>query len=369
MTTGDGTPIWEKEPYRIGVLIDAAMGTPPVRHWANAMRLALDCALEDGLISKPVELVEREVNGLPYGRFSNVLDAWDDLVHQEQVLAVAGPWYSDNALTLHDTIERDRVPSLSMASTLRWSGEYCFAFQNGAPPEDAALLADWIHASGYGTVGIVHEDNDFGNEYYVHFRNQCRRHGTRIAGDQVKSTFSGTSLRDQLESVRDAKPEVFLYVGYGVEGNRLFREVRAMEWDVPKLVGSSFMGASTPDYGYGLTLPDIEGWVGVDQFDPRNPRTQMLLDLYEARFAERPAHAYVTHGWDWGNTLAEALATVHPANPQQFKLALEQVRNLPAATGSEGTYISFGPYDHRAYRGSRWVSLSRCLGGRIEKID
>ena len=28
----DGKPIWRSDPYRIGVLIDTALGTPPVDH-------------------------------------------------------------------------------------------------------------------------------------------------------------------------------------------------------------------------------------------------------------------------------------------------------------------------------------------------
>jgi len=98
-------------------------------------------------------------------------------------------------------------------------------------------------------------------------------------------------------------------------------------------------------------------------------QTKAFLDRYEARYGDRPRHAYCTQGYDWGACLAEAMSMMRPATPEALRDALERVRCLPAVTGSANTTISFAPYDHRAYKGDKWVSMSKCENGVVSKVD
>jgi branched-chain amino acid transport system substrate-binding protein len=348
-------------------LLDQALGTPVPEHFTRALRLALDDGLASGLLAKPVELVIRSVNGLPFGRFDRVVTAWNELVADEHCVVVAGPWLSENALALHSVIEAGEVPSLSMASVLEWHGENCFAFQNGAPPEDMALVIGHIAGMGCKSVAIVHEANSFGEECHHHARVQARRLGVRVVADYVW-VAGGEEEATLLEDLRASGAQALVYLGYGFDGHAFIRLAGASDWNVPKLVGSILMGATTPEYGYGYELADFEGWTGVDQYDPHNPATQAFLDRYEKEHGERPEHSYATHGYDWGMTLVEALHFARPATPVGVRAALESVRNLPAVTGSAGTVIGFGPHDHRGYKGSRWVSLSTVEAGTIVKV-
>jgi len=363
-----GQAIWDREPFRIGVLLDQALGTPVPEHFTRALQLALDDGHASGLLAKPAELVIRSVNGLPFGRFDRVVTAWKELVEDEHCIVVAGPWLSENAIALHPLIEAGHVASLSMASVLQWHGENCFAFQNGAPPEDMALAIGYIAAQGCENVAIVHEANSFGEECHQHARVQARRLGLRLAADHVW-TADGQDAAELLARLRRTDAQALLYLGYGFDGHEFIRLAGASDWTVPMLVGSILMGATTPDYGYGYELADFEGWTGVDQFDLRNPATQDFLDRYEKQYGERPQHSYATHGYDWGMTLVEALHVARPATPLGLRAALESVRNLPAVTGSAGTTIGFGPHDHRGFKGSRWVSLSTIRDGQIVKVD
>lgn len=362
-------PIWRFEPYKVGVLIDTAMGTPPVSHFCNALRMAFDDAYESRVLRKPVELIRREVTGLPYCTFDQVRRAWRELVHDEGVIAVAGPWFTENALTLADQIEADRVPSMSMAVIDQFPGYYRFAWQNGDCANDAFLMADYARKQGFKNLAVIYEDNNMGREYHDNFMRQVKRMGMMVISDQILPFGAGERTRTMFETVAALKPDCFFYMGNAFEGGAFFQIARETLGDIPKVIGAIFMGCSTPDYGYGYSIEDIEGWVGVDQFDPRNPATITFLDRYEQRYGERPEHAYCTQGYDWGMALAEAMSMMRPDNPQALRNALEHVRCLPAVTGSEGTMITFAPYDHRAYKGSRWVSLSKCENGRITKLD
>ena len=359
-------PVWPVEPVRIGVLIDSEMGTPPTDHMVKAMRMALDEGHESGLVKRPVELLVREVNGLPFGDWSNVVRAWDELVG-EGCVAMAGPIYTENGIACHPSIERDKVPSLGLPSGEHWTGPHCFQFQNGAPSEDAALLVNWLVDNGYRTVAVVHEDNDFGDEYYKSFRQQSRRRGLRALSDQLHGPASPVSLEETLQISRAAKADAFAYMGFGVDGNRFLHLVRELDFPGPKMVGSNFMGGSEPGRGFGYQVSDFEGWIGVDQFDDDNPVTNAMLDRFAERYGDRPRSTFLTLGYDMGNTLAEALGLVRSPVPAAVRNALEQVRTLPATSGSAGNYVSFGPYDHKAFKG-RFTSLSTVTDGMISKV-
>lgn len=362
-------PIWRFDPYKIGVLIDTALGTPPVEHFCNALRMAFDEAYDNGVLRKKVVLIKREVSGLPYCTFDEVKEAWRQLVHDEGVIAVAGPWFTENALTLAETIEEDKVLSMSMAVIDDFPGLYRFAWQNGDCAQDFWLMADYARRQGYKELAVIYEDNNMGREYHDNFVRHARRMGMVVISDQILPFRAGDRTRLMFETVAQLKPDAFFYMGNAFEGGAFFQIARDTLGDIPKIIGAIFMGCSTPDYGYGYSIEDIEGWVGVDQFDPRNPATIAFLDRYEARFGQRPEHAYITQGYDWGAALAEALSMMRPDNPQALRKALEHVRCLPAVSGSDGTMISFAPYDHRAYKGSKWVTLSKCENGKIIKID
>jgi ABC-type branched-subunit amino acid transport system substrate-binding protein len=280
---------------------------------------------------------------------------------------MAGPIYTENGIACFRSIERDRIPSLGMPSGEHWSGPYCFQFQNGAPSEDAALLVNWLADNGYGSVAVVHEDNDFGDEYYHSFRQQSRRRGLKASSDQLFGPASPQSLEETLAMSRRADADAFVYMGFGIDGNRFLHLVRELDFRGPKLIGTIFQGGSEPGRGFGYTVDDFEGWIGVDQFDDDNPVTNAVLDRYAARYGDRPRSTFLTQGYDWGNTLSEALALVRSPVPSSVRNALERVRTLPAASGSEGNYISFGPYDHKAFKG-RFNSLSTVRSGQIHKV-
>ena len=122
-------------------------------------------------------------------------------------------------------------------------------------------------------------------------------------------------------------------------------------YDVPRITMSIFMGTIDGLSSYSGLLDNFEGWVGVDQFDERNRVFTDMLDRFQARFGRRPVHCYTAQGYDMGNVVAHGLALARPMSRDGLRIALEQVRRIPATAGGPGNMISFGPYDHRGYKG------------------
>ncbi len=82
------------EPIKVGYLMDFRLppGFPEemCASFTQRFDLVFDEALEQGLMDRPVQIVYREVEGLPKGSVKAVIDAYGELV-DEGCLVVFGP--------------------------------------------------------------------------------------------------------------------------------------------------------------------------------------------------------------------------------------------------------------------------------------
>src|ERR1700761_4133676 len=99
-------------------------------------QLVFQQGLEQGLLDRPVEIVFREVEGLPKGSVKAVIDAFADLV-DEGCLAVFGPAITDNAVPTREAIEqRFQIPAISVCGAEEWLGEWTFALPQGSMTDE-----------------------------------------------------------------------------------------------------------------------------------------------------------------------------------------------------------------------------------------
>ena len=73
------------EPIKIGYLMDFLLGNYPKEMYEISPSPSTWCskdAFDKGLIDRPVEIVYREVEGLPKGTVKNVIDAYEELVEK-----------------------------------------------------------------------------------------------------------------------------------------------------------------------------------------------------------------------------------------------------------------------------------------------
>jgi ABC-type branched-subunit amino acid transport system substrate-binding protein len=145
-----------------------------------------------------------------------------------------------------------------------------------------------------------------------------------------------------------------MYVGFGANAFVILgasQKMAAEGYDAARITMSIFMGTIEGLTPYAGLINNFEGWVGVDQFDERNETFTSMLDRFEKRFGRRPVHCYTAQGYDMGNAVAHGLARARPHSRDGLRRGLEKVRRLDAAAGGPGNHISFGPYDHRGYKG------------------
>jgi len=230
-----------------------------------------------------------------------------------------------------------------------------------------------VDVHGAERIGIIREDNLLGDEYAIHLKRRAQARDIAIVADVALGSFitaeEGTSA---VERMRASGAQAYMYVGFGATAGAVLaasQELAAEGYGAVRITMSIFMGTieglvkmDGPQYG-GL-ISNFEGWIGVDQFDERNEHFTAMLDRFEKRFdGRRPVHCYTAQGYDMGNVVAHGLALAKPLSREGLREGLEQVRMVPATVGGPGNLLSFGPYDHRGYKGD-YIVMRQILNGQ-----
>lgn len=347
------------EPIRIGWLGSCLDG--PGGGYDKIHRMAFDEALESGLLDRPYEFVLHAEYGLPNGSAKNATDGFRFLV-DEGCIGVAGAYSSDNAITVAPLADQLQVPLISWAGTERLQGEYCFRLGNGDCGGDAALVVSWLVRQGHRRIAVLSEISPNGEEYFRYFRTECRRRGVSIAAVETV-TQNPANLADNLDHLRQVGADALVYMGYGMLAAKglLRRALDELRWDPPRIMSTAFMW-----YLMGFDL--FEGWVGIDQFDPSNPRAQQFCDRFVARHGAVPPmwpNAIPVLAYDTARVLVEGLYRAPILSGPGLKAGLESIRFMPCATGGPRTHIAGAPHEHGLFRGD-WLLYGRVRNGRLE---
>jgi len=348
-TTKLGTQ--DLRPYRIGVI------KPIFMEWNQ---FAFDEAYERGLLRRPVELVPREVLGSPVADSADVIDAFYDLAEKERVLGIIGVWDTDNALACLPHIEKVGVPTFSICGSQEYVGHWAFNLSNGGMADEPAVVASWLQGKGYRRVGLLREITQIGEEYTTYFRRACQERGIRLAAEgPIDIVSSPEAIEEAMSTLKDAKPDAVAYFGLGANGRLLNPALEKLAWNPPKIMCTAFVGAAfRPE-----TARDLDGWVGVDQYHEDNRIFAAVIDRFEKKFGVRGTSSIASSSYDVGHALAIGLSRMRHASPAGLRDALETVRRVPACTGGPGTVITFGPRDHRGFKGPDFLILRRAHDG------
>lgn len=342
------------EPVKLGYLFDfklpASFPKTMRDDLVQSFQLVFREGYEQGLIDRQVEIVFREVEGLPKGTVKAVIDAYGELV-EEGCLAIFGPAISDNAVAVRQAIEdRFQVPAISVTGTEDWLGKWTFALPQGSLTDEPIFWADLISRQGHKTVGVLVEKSVPGETYVRNFRLACRRHGLQIvAEEEIPQTAQDVS--PAVARVHSASPDALVHCGFGFGVVFVNRALEQLHWHPPRYLGTAFQNA----WINPVMWEAISGWVGIDQYDEGNTVGQAFLDRYEKAYGRRPQYCVPVVNHDLATVLLHAFAEARPLSPAGVRDALENVKMLPAASGAPGTKLCFGNWMHRGWVGSGYL--------------
>jgi ABC-type branched-subunit amino acid transport system substrate-binding protein len=345
-------------PIKIGYLMDFVLP----EQYPEEMRLDLTQSLElifergfrDGVIDRPVEVVYREVEGLPKGSAKAVIDAYGDLV-DEGCLAIFGPFITDNAEPTRVEIERRfEVPAISVTGSESWLGPWTFSLPMGSLADEPVFWAEQMVAAGHQTVGALIERSQVGQTYITNFRAACERAGIRIISEQSIAQ-TAQDVTEEVTRLHEARPDAIVHCGFGFGMAMVNMILASLDWDPPRYMSTAFENAWLNE----LLWQAMVGWIGNDQYDEANTVGQQLLDEFAEVYGRRPGYCVPVVNFDVANALLQALADARPLTPDGVRAALEGVKMIPAASGSPGTYVSFGNWMHRGWVGAGYLVSRR----------
>ena len=342
------------EPIKLGYLMDFKLPPYYPQEMRDDLTRPFDLVFGEGreqrLIDRPVEIVYREVEGLPKGSVKAVIDAYGELV-DEGCLVIFGPSITDNCVPTREAIEqRYRVPAVSVTGTDDWLGEWTFSFPMGSLSDEPIFWTDLLTKGKHAEVGVLIEQSLVGKTYLESFRNACRHAGIRIvAEEQIAQTAQ--DVADAVRRVHESKPSALVHCGFGFGILHVNSVLEALGWDPPRFTSTAFQNAWINPVLWRAFL----GWTGIDQYDESNLVGQRFLDRFEATFQRRPQYCVPVVNRDIATALLRAFADAHPLSPRGVKEALERVKMLPAAAGAPGTRVSFGKWTRRAWMGAGYL--------------
>ncbi len=281
------------EPIKIGYLMDFTLppGFPEelMASFTQCFDLIFEEAVEQGLMDRPVQMIYREVEGLPKGSVKAVIDAFGELV-DEGCLVVFGPHITDNCVPTREAIEeRFKVPAISVTGTDDWLGEWTFAFPQGSMTDEPIFLADLVAKRGLTDIGVLVEQNLIGESYLKNLRSACARKGIRIVAEAAIAQ-TAQDINDAVRTLHDAKAEAIVHLGFGFGIVFINPALEAVDWDPPRFTTTAFQNA----WVNPIMWKAFMGWIGVDQYDEGNPIGQDFLDRYATKYnGSRPEYLRV----------------------------------------------------------------------------
>ncbi|MFC8526032.1 ABC transporter substrate-binding protein [Nocardia sp. NPDC057227] len=345
-------------PIKIGYLMDFRLPDSYPKDMLDDLSFPFELvfaeALEAGLIDRPVEVVYREVEGLPKGSVKAVIDGFGELV-DEGCLVVFGPNITDNCVAVKEAIEqRFHIPAIAVTGTDDWLGEWTFAFPQGSMTDEPIFWADLLAKAGHRTVGMLVERSLIGESYLRNFRAAAARKGIRVVAE-APIAQTAQDISAAVRALHAAAPDALVHCGFGFGIVFINPVLRELDWDPPRYTSTAFQNA----WVNPVMWEAFTGWIGVDQFDEENRVGQDFLDRYEKRYGRRPQYVLPMVNHDVAQTLLRAFTDAHPLSPRGVQEALERVKMLPAAAGAPGTRISFGKWTRRAWMGAGYLVARR----------
>jgi ABC-type branched-subunit amino acid transport system substrate-binding protein len=276
----------------------------------------------------------------------------------EGVLAAVGPSISDNGLIVGPMADALGLPCVNYTGGEQTRGRYMFHYPVGSLGEEPAVLVRHLVARGCESVAAIYDNTPVGRGYADFLREACESAGLELTGTAAVPALA-EDVGPTVHRLRAAEPEALVYLGLGVAARAVALAVAAERWDVRVVANSSLMfGYTRRDWREGW-----EGWVYVDTVADDNAERQRLRAMSK-RIAAGPVGVAA---YDIGRLLGEAVARTSHLTRDGIRDALERVKQLPAASGLDGTTMGFGHYDHGALKG-RYLVLRAWEGGRSVQV-
>jgi branched-chain amino acid transport system substrate-binding protein len=336
----------------IGLLFDYPQG-------GDGLERTLSLGLaEAGLDPGSVTFRREDTLGLPAGRAEDTAAGFTRLA-EAGVDLIVGPSISDNCLAARDRADEHRVPAINYSGGERTRSEWMFHYQIGSLEEEPPLLVARMGERGFTRAAVIHDASVVGDRYSEVLGWAAADAGVEITGRRAIDPLS-EDLTAVVADLRTAAPDVLVYLGLGAASHAVATAMADAGWDIPVLANSALM--------FGYVRPDWRDawatWEYIDTIAEDNTGRQRLATL-DAGAAAGPIG---TATYDLGRLIGHAAGRAELLDRAGLREGLERVKQLPAASGYEGTLMGFGVWDRGALKGP-FLVLRAWRDGQTVQVD
>ena len=326
----------------------------PERNTALMLQEELDKA--GGIRGRPVKLIIYDGES----RETPTLLATKKAIEEDRVAAVICCTQSGTSLAIIDTVQKARVPMVSMAASIKIVEPVKDRFWVFKTPQSDVLVADvlidYLMKRGINRVGWMNVDNAFGDSGRVEFKKMADKKGMRITASE-KFGDKDVDMTAQLTKIAGTDPQGVVVWAIPPAASVITRNHRELGIKAPLFhshgVGNRPFINLAGKAADGVIFP-IGKLLVAEQLPDTDPQKKTLLAYareYERRFGAGTRNTFGGHGWDAIKMVSLAIERaidrgVSPDDLPTFRAAirdeLEKIRNFIGITG----IFDMSPGDH-----------------------
>jgi ABC-type branched-subunit amino acid transport system substrate-binding protein len=339
-------------PIPIGVLLDQHLGVVERSHLGG-----LAAGLDAAGLQRPYELVVAQTDGLPGGTSKSLRDGFGSLVDAGAVVIV-GPAVTDNCFLARDLSDGARIPCLSWSGNEQTRSKYCFQYQVGSLEEEPAVMVQALQAQGRTSAALAVDRSAIGLSYLRWFETRCASAGIAITARSYLSPIA-ESARAEVAALLPDGSDTLVYLGLGHSAVALAQALADSSWRPEVFTNTALM--------YGHMFPERRplwnGWTYIDMYSDDNAVRRQLGAGDPQPWQQNPIGVC---SYDMGRLTGEALRLAPHLNPDGVLEGLEQVKQLAAAAGHDGTTMTLGAWDRAPLKGPYLVLRRWSNGESVE---
>ena len=321
----------QARPVRIGFIVAGERPT-----YLRSAQLAVDEINDSGgLFGRPVELVSL-VN--PEASLTLSIQAAEDMILNDRVIAIIGPNRSTHAVSVGPIAQRHGVPMVTTAASnprVTEAGDFVF-MASVADTFQGRVMAQFAREDlAMRTVALLTLSDDVYTEGISEF---FAASFSELGGDVVADVFYDDGTADftsQLRDISALRPDALFISGFIRQIGPITRQARA----IPLLDAAGeptlFLGTDTWDSELLLADEDaeLEGSFFATHFsaDADEPAARAFIAAYQAAYGAVPTGGDAVN-YDAVRLLYEAIERAGSLAPEAIREQLQATENYAGAT-------------------------------------
>ena len=322
-------------PIKVGLI---APLSGPLAASGEAIQRGILLAMDEinaqgGVLGRPLELVVRDVPNDPAGGIT----ALQELVEQEQIVAVFGGIFSPVMVAQIDTIHQLEIPlinpwgSMTAITKNERSPNYAFRVSVSDEHADEFLARYAVEVIGARRPAIIADSSGWGEANTAGLTYWLEQLAVEPVGI-VRFDQGDTSMRLKMAQLHDMGADSLLMIANATEGAAIARTRASLNWNVPIISHWGISGGRFPELAGVENTANIFTLQTYSFLGDLSSQDQEFLQAYHQRFGTRNpedilAPVGVVHGYDGLHLLAQAIEQAGRTDGPAVQKALENLKS------------------------------------------